>query len=78
MNVNKIKEQLNLSEAICYADYCISISNNKSALEQINIADKYAINFVAWLDRNKKETKRIIIIEELLEMYKNDIRRDNS
>ena len=54
MNLKKIKEQVNVSEAICYADYCISISNNKS----VKLFKKYTDEI------NKGKLK--ITVDELL------------
>ena len=66
--IEKIKKNMDLIEEFKTAD--LFISRDKRVARQIKIADKYAIDFVAWIDKNKKETKNIIIIEELLEMYK--------
>jgi len=40
--------------------------------KQKEFVKEYAMGFVAWLDKNKKELKKIILIEELLEIYEFD------
>jgi hypothetical protein len=78
--INKGKLKITVEELLILINLKddLAVSTQKKVLEQMKIADKYAVDFVKWLDRNKKETKHLFFIEELLEMYKNDIRRDNS
>ena len=42
------------------------------AEESEKIADEFAIDFVVWLDKNKKELRRKVLIEELLTIYKEE------
>jgi hypothetical protein len=49
---------------------------NSDKLEKTEAFIKeFAMGFVAWLDKNKKKTNKILLIDELLKIYENENRR---
>ena len=55
----------------------VSINNfttNKNRIDELEqITDDFTIKFVVWLDKNKKELKNEIIIEELQQYFKENV-----
>lgn len=45
----------------------------EETMEQlIEARDEFAIKFAVWLDKNKKEHKKIVLIEMLLDLFKKE------
>ena len=60
---------MNLREKLCEP---FDGLNKTTVSELEKIVKDFTIGFVVWLDKNKKELRKKVLVEELLEIYKKE------
>jgi len=73
--MNKLREKFDKElDSIFYENDNFLSKKVEMASEQCEqITDDFSVKFVVWLDKNKKELKKEIIIEELQTYFKENV-----